>query len=99
MKQKQLVTSQFYYEFLHCWCEFYDSFDSEKEWSDLLWNNKEKHVNRKPVFYKNIFEKHINRINDHLFYMDITSAFVILSKTISKINYLTWTYVSQFHDS
>ena len=46
------ISSKFYSELLQWWCDFRNVFDSRRECQYILWNNKEIHVDNKPVFYK-----------------------------------------------
>jgi len=42
-------------------------FDVEKDWQNIIWNNKDIRINNKSVFYKNFFESGIIYVNDLLF--------------------------------
>ena len=84
------ISSKFYSELLQWWSEFRSVFDSRRECQYILWNNKEIRVDNKPVFYKKLFEQDVIFVNDLLFELDSTIFFTIVSKKISKINYLIW---------
>ena len=45
------ILSQSYYELLLWWSNFRDTFASENEWQNIIWNNKEIRIDTKPVFY------------------------------------------------
>ena len=47
-------SSQFYTELLQWWSDFRDNFASTKDWVNIIWNNKDIHVNDCPVFYKKL---------------------------------------------
>ena len=53
------IRSQFYTELLQWWSEFRIEFDAEKDWKNIIWNNKGIRINNKSVFYKNFFESGI----------------------------------------
>ena len=72
------ISSKFYSELLQWWSEFRSVFDSRRECQYILWNNKEIHVDNKPVFYKKCFEQDIIFINDLLFEVDTTNSFTIV---------------------
>ena len=84
------ISSKFHSELLQWWSEFRSVFDSRRECQYILWNNKEIRVDNKPVFYKTLFEQDVIFVNDLLFELDTANSFTIVSKKISKINYLIW---------
>ena len=61
------IRSQFYTELLQWWSEFPIEFDAGKDWQNIIWNNKDIHINSKSIFYKNFFESSIIHVNDRLF--------------------------------
>ena len=67
LKRYIIISSKFYSELLQWWCEFRIVFDSRRESQYILWNNKEIWVDKKPVFYKILFEQDIIFVNDLLF--------------------------------
>ena len=102
------ISSKFYSELLQWWSEFRSVFDSRRECQYILWNNKEIHVDNKPVFYKkNLFEQDVIFVNDLLFELDTTILLLYLwgcrrNQTLSvktafsskvKIKYETETYI------
>ena len=60
--------SQFYYELLSWWTHFRNTFDSERNWCQIIWNNKEIRIGNKPVYYKKYFESGILLVKDLLFH-------------------------------
>ena len=81
---------KFYSQLLQWWCEFRIVFDSRKESQYILWNNKQICVDKKPVFYKILFEQGVVFVDDLLFELNATNCFTIVSNKISKVNYLTY---------
>ena len=61
------IRSQFYTELLQWWSEFRIEFAAEKDWQNILWNNKDIRINNKSVFYKIFFQSGIIYVNDLLF--------------------------------
>ena len=49
------LSSQFYNEMLQWWVDFQDSFSAEKPWHNIIWNDKDIHINDRPVFVKTFF--------------------------------------------
>ena len=43
-------TSQFYLELLLWWSQFRDSFATDINWTNIIWNNKEIRIDKKPIF-------------------------------------------------
>ena len=84
------ISSKFYSQLLQWWCEFRIVFDSRKESQYILWNNKQICVDKKPVFYKILFEQGVVFVDDLLFELNATNCFTIVSNKISKVNYLTY---------
>ena len=56
----------------------------------ILWNNKQICVDKKPVFYKILFEQGVVFVDDLLFELNATNCFTIVSNKISKVKYLTY---------
>ena len=46
------ISFQCYNELSLWWSEFRESFASESEWKNIVWNNKEIRIDNKPVYYK-----------------------------------------------
>ena len=44
------IRSQFYTELLQWWSKFRIEFDAEKDWQNIIWNNKDIRINNKSVF-------------------------------------------------
>ena len=84
------ISSQFYYELLLWWSEFRKSFASESDYQNIIWNNKEIRIDKKPVYYKNYFESGVIYTQDLLFDLNITASFGHFSDKINKINFLQW---------
>ena len=61
------IPSQFYYELLSWWSEFGQTFATEKDWTNIIWNNCEIRIDSKPVHYKNYYEAGIVFSQDLLF--------------------------------
>ena len=85
---KELHTSsKFYSKLLQWWSEFRSVFDSRREWQNILWNNKQKRVDNKPVFCKKKkFEQDIIFVNDLLFELDTTNSITVVLNEIGKTN-------------
>ena len=69
--------SQFYHELLSWWTHFRNTFDSERNWCHIIWNNKEIRIENKPVYYKKYFESGIIFVKDLLFHLNIQESFII----------------------
>ena len=65
-------------------------FVSTKDWHNIIWNNKEIHINNSPVFYKNFFDSGIVLASDLLFNLNSTESFNIIKNRVDKTNFLTW---------
>ena len=47
------ITSQFYRELLLWWSQFRETFaTNHMNWTNIIWNNKEIGIDKKPVYYK-----------------------------------------------
>jgi len=84
------IFSQFYSEMLSWWSEFRDSFASQRDWQNIIWNNKEIRIEKRPVFYKKYFEAGVIRIQDLHFDLTINDALSHWSDKIANISYLQW---------
>ena len=82
--------SQFYYELLSWWIHFRNTFDSERNWCHIIWNNKEIRIGNKPVYYKKYFESGILFVKDLLFHLNIEESFNCVARKLSKTNLLMW---------
>ena len=40
-------------QFVLCWSQFRETFETEEDWKTIILNNKELEVENKPVYYKN----------------------------------------------
>ena len=81
--------SQFYYELLSWWTHFRNTFDSERNWCYIIWNNKEIRIGNKPV-YKKYFESGILSVKDLLFHLNIEESFNCVTRKLGKTNLLKW---------
>ena len=84
------IRSQFYTELLQWWSEFRIEFDAEKEWQNIIWNNKDIRINNKSVFYKNFFESGIIYVKDLLFGLNNIDSYNVILNIINKTNFLVW---------
>ena len=84
------IRSQFYSELLQWWSEFRIEFDAEKDWQNIIWNNKDIRINNKSVFYKNFFESGIIYVNDLLFELNNIDSYNVILNIINKTNFLVW---------
>ena len=84
------INSLFYSEILTWWSEFRENFASTKYWRNIIWNNKEIHINNSPVFYKNLLDSGIVLASDLLFNLNSTKSFNIIKNRVDKTNFLTW---------
>ena len=82
--------SQFYYELLSWWTHFRNTFDSERNWCHIIWNNKEIRIGNKPVYYKKYFESGIIFVKDLLFHLNSEESFNCVTRKLSKTNLLMW---------
>ena len=46
------IPSQFYYELASWWSEFRQTFATEKDWTNIIWNNCEIRIDNKPIITK-----------------------------------------------
>ena len=79
-----IISSQFHHELLSWWSEFRETFASEKYWENIIWNNREIRIDKKPVFYKNYFDCRIVYTHNLLLDLDNRQSYSIFSKTIKK---------------
>ena len=82
------IPSQFYNELLSWWSEFRQTFATEKNWMNIIWNNCEIRIDNKPVHYKNYYEAGIVYTQDLLFNLNVSDAYNHLSNKINKTNIL-----------
>ena len=54
MNCNYLISSQFYHELLLWWSEFRETFASEKDWENIIWNNRDIRIDKKTVFFTKI---------------------------------------------
>ena len=85
------ITSLFYKELLQWWSQFRNDFADQKDWSSVIWNNKDIRINGKPVFYKKFFDFGIYSVRDLLFNLSNIESYNVISKELNKVNFLTWT--------
>ena len=84
------ISSKFYCELLSWWSDCRDSFASQRDWQNVIWNNKEIRIDKRPVFYKNYFMAGLIFTQDLLFSLNIEDSFCHWSHKISKTNFLQW---------
>ena len=65
-------------------------FASQKNWQNIIWNNKDIRIDKKPVFYKKYFESGFIYTHDLLFELNNNDSFGLASKEMNKINFLQW---------
>ena len=70
--------------------EFHESFASEGDWKNIVWNNKEIRKDNKPVYYKNYFKSGIIHIHDLLFNLNTIDSYNYFLNKIDKSNFLQW---------
>ena len=83
-------TSQFYRELLLWWSQFRDSFATDINWTNIIWNNKEIRIDKKPIFYKNFYESGFIYIRDLRLDLNFNDSFGYVSNKIGKISILQW---------
>ena len=84
------LSCPFFDELLQWWSEFRDTFAEEKDYKNIIWNNKEIKIDNKLVYFKNYREAGITYTHDLFFDRDINVAFTHLSNKINKTNFLQW---------
>ena len=82
------IPSQFYCELLLWWSNFRDTFASENEWQNIIWNNKEIRIDNKLVFYQNYLESGVIYVRDLQFDLNTKDAYSHFSHRIYKTNFL-----------
>ena len=82
--------SQFYNELLLWWSEFRETFSSESDYRNIIWQNKEIRIDNKPVYFKNYLASGIINIHDLRFDLNITDSFSYFSNENYKINFPQW---------
>ena len=48
------IPFQFYYKLVSWWSEFHQTFTTEKDLTNTIWNNCEIRIDNKPIYYKTI---------------------------------------------
>ena len=84
------ISSNFYTELLQWWADFRETFSTEKQWLEILWNNKDIRIDNKPIFYKTFFESGVNYVTDLRFDLNTTESYHIIVKDIERANFLAW---------
>ena len=84
------ITSQFYRELLLWWSQFRETFATDLNWTNIIWNNKEIRIDKKPIYYKKYFDSGITHIHDLRFDLNINDSFSYVLNKISKISFLQW---------
>ena len=82
------ISSNFYTELLQWWADFREAFSTEKQWLEILWNNKDIRIDNKPIFYKTFFESSVNYVTDLRFDLNTTESYHIIAKDIERANFL-----------
>ena len=85
------IPCQFYSELLQWWSDFRETFASCKDWSSIIWNNKEIRVNKLPVFYKNYIQSGIVSVGNLHFDLSNVESFDIMRAKINRTNFPVWT--------
>jgi len=62
----------------------------QKNWQNIIWNNKDICINNKSIFYKNLFESGIIYVNDLLSELNNIDSYNVILNTINKTNFLVW---------
>ena len=84
------ITSQFYRELLLWWSQFRETFVTDLNWTNIIWNNKEIRIDKKPIYYKKYFDSGITHIHDLRLDLNINDSFSYVSNKIRKISFLQW---------
>ncbi|CAH3122533.1 unnamed protein product [Pocillopora meandrina] len=84
------ITSQFYRELLLWWSQFRETFATDLNWTNIIWNNKEIRIDKKPIYYKKYFDSGITQIHDLRLDLNINDSFSYVSNKIRKISFLQW---------
>ena len=84
------LSSQFYYELLQWWSEFRGTFVEEKDYQNIIWNNKDIKIDKNRSISKIIARQKSRTRMIFLFDRDITVAFTHLANKINKTNFLQW---------
>ena len=84
------ITSQFYRELLLWWSQFRETFATDLNWTNIIWNNKEIRIDKKPIYYKKYFDSGITHIHDLRLDLNINDSFSYVSNKIRKISFLQW---------
>ena len=83
------------FELLSWWTEFRQTFATEKDWTNIIWNNCEVRIDNKPVHYKNYYEAGIVFTQDLLFNLNVADTYSHLSNKINQTNILQIFYILQ----
>jgi len=67
---------------LQWWSDFQEDFASNKNWNNIIWNNKEIYANGSPVCYKNHFESDLFYGSILLFNFSNAESFDVIAKKI-----------------
>ena len=59
-------------------------------WKNIIWNNKEIRIYKKPIYYKKCFDSGITHIHDLRLDLNINDSFSYVSNKIRKISFLQW---------
>ena len=63
---------------------------SEKDWVQVIWNNKDVRIDKKPIFYKNYYDSGTIYICDLQLHKSVNDSFHLILEMISKTNFLVW---------
>ena len=84
------ISSNFYTELFQWWADFREAFSTEKQWLEILWNNKDIRIDKKPIFYKTFFESGVTHVTDLRFDLNTTESYHIIPKNIERTNFIAW---------
>ena len=59
-------------------------------WTNIIWNNKEIGIDKKPIYYKKYFDSGITHIHDLRLDLTINDSFSYVLNKIRKISFLQW---------
>ena len=85
-----LISSQFYHELLLWWSEFRETFASEKDWENIIWNNRDIRIDKNHFFTKITLILELFYTHNLLLDLDNRQSYSKFSKTIRKSNFLQW---------
>ncbi|CAH3037680.1 unnamed protein product [Pocillopora meandrina] len=69
------ITSQFYRELLLWWSQFRETFATDLNRTNNIWNDKEIRIDKKPIYYKKYFDSGITYIHDLRLDLNINDSF------------------------